>query len=153
MPQEITDNNLHQRQIKLGVITISFELAYSPKECSECKACMLKCSFVRENEYNLKLARLNISGKWPDEPKLTICRQCAVAKCIAVCPTGALAVRDGIVILDENLCTQCGACIDACPFDAVHEFRNRIIKCDTCDGTYPCTTVCSTLALRKRGEK
>ncbi|NLC63390.1 MAG: 4Fe-4S binding protein [Thermoanaerobacterales bacterium] len=116
---------------------------------------MLRCSFEKEREYNLKLARLTIKGKWPDEPKLTICRQCAKAKCVEACKTGALTQRDGIIKMDESLCIRCWACIDACPFDAIHEFRDKIIKCDTCDGTYPCTTVCSTSALtiRQRGER
>lgn len=40
-------------------------------------------------------------------------------KCIRVCPTEALRVRNGKVRLIEELCIDCGACVEACPSDAI----------------------------------
>lgn len=38
--------------------------------------------------------------------------------CIAACPYGAIAVKDGIAVLLEN-CTFCGACASECPVEAI----------------------------------
>lgn len=45
-----------------------------------------------------------------------LCTQCE--ECVAVCPSGAIALVDQIVI-DVNLCTFCCACIKACPVVAL----------------------------------
>ena len=36
-------------------------------------------------------------------------------KCVSVCPTGAIAMRDGCVVYDARKCVLCDACIKACP--------------------------------------
>lgn len=35
--------------------------------------------------------------------------------CVKVCNFGAISVRDGIAVVDEERCTACKACINACP--------------------------------------
>jgi iron only hydrogenase large subunit-like protein len=40
-------------------------------------------------------------------------------KCMRVCPTEALRVRGGKVQIIEELCIDCGACVDACPSRAI----------------------------------
>lgn len=40
-------------------------------------------------------------------------------KCVRVCPTEALRVRNGKVRLDADRCIDCGDCIRACPFKAI----------------------------------
>ena len=46
------------------------------------------------------------------------CMHCSDAGCILVCPTGALYKHSqGMVLYDESLCSGCGYCIEACPFD------------------------------------
>jgi len=35
--------------------------------------------------------------------------------CARVCPTGAIAIRDGLAVVDPALCISCGACVKACP--------------------------------------
>lgn len=39
--------------------------------------------------------------------------------CEGACPEGAIQVRDGRVILDRSRCVTCGACVAACPREAV----------------------------------
>ncbi|MGE5587737.1 MAG: FAD-binding protein [Clostridia bacterium] len=38
--------------------------------------------------------------------------------CVASCPYGAIAVKDGVAVLLDN-CIQCGACAGACPAEAL----------------------------------
>ena len=56
------------------------------------------------------------------------CLHCDNAPCVTVCPTGASwkRSRDGIVLVDEDLCIGCGPlCAWACPYGA------REMDCDT----------------------
>jgi molybdopterin-containing oxidoreductase family iron-sulfur binding subunit len=48
------------------------------------------------------------------------CFHCADPPCLPVCPTSALVKRpDGIVEIIDDLCTGCGECVTACPYDAI----------------------------------
>jgi Na+-translocating ferredoxin:NAD+ oxidoreductase RNF subunit RnfB/protein-tyrosine-phosphatase len=47
-------------------------------------------------------------------------------KCVRVCPTEALRVRDGVVKLDSNRCVDCGKCVAACPFGAIQTVADDI---------------------------
>ncbi|MDY6915100.1 MAG: 4Fe-4S binding protein, partial [Candidatus Cloacimonadota bacterium] len=40
-------------------------------------------------------------------------------KCVRVCPTEALRVRNGKVQLDSSRCVDCGKCVRACRFNAI----------------------------------
>ncbi len=39
--------------------------------------------------------------------------------CVEVCPVEAITLVDGKARIDEELCTGCGACVDACPEGAI----------------------------------
>jgi len=45
------------------------------------------------------------------------CRGCG--RCVERCPTGALSLEGGKVILDEGRCIGCGECIALCPYKAI----------------------------------
>lgn len=68
------------------------------------------------------------------------CMHCTDAACVRVCPTGALYYHpDGFVAIDKGKCTDCGYCIEFCPFDVPRLDTNRasglggrIDKCTLC---------------------
>ncbi len=35
--------------------------------------------------------------------------------CASVCPFGAISVKNGVAVVDEDLCQACGKCIKSCP--------------------------------------
>lgn len=41
------------------------------------------------------------------------------ARCVKVCPEGALTVVNGIAVVDHTLCDLDGICIPACPHHAI----------------------------------
>ena len=49
-----------------------------------------------------------------DWSKCTDCGECA-----NVCPTGALTMSEGKLVVKEELCNLCRQCVQACPYDAV----------------------------------
>ncbi|MBN1542948.1 electron transfer flavoprotein subunit alpha [candidate division KSB1 bacterium] len=44
--------------------------------------------------------------------------------CIPVCPFGALEMVDGVVRVEETVCTLCGACVEHCPVEALELIRH-----------------------------
>lgn len=47
-----------------------------------------------------------------------LCTGCS--SCIRACPTAALRIRDGKVILSDNKCVDCGECMRTCPSRAIY---------------------------------
>ncbi|MFC1887751.1 [Fe-Fe] hydrogenase large subunit C-terminal domain-containing protein [Candidatus Cloacimonadota bacterium] len=47
-------------------------------------------------------------------------------KCVKVCPTEALRVREGKVKFDKNRCIDCWNCIIACDFDAIRSISDDL---------------------------
>lgn len=143
------------------------KVKFNPDKCLACKTCELQCAITHTNTNNINDtvwivpqpgSRLKIiveNGK----PKILRCMQCKKPKCIEVCESKALHLENGIVALDENKCTGCWNCIEACTFKAI--FKNEIlgiaIKCDLCKGKeeLACIASCPTNALTilmKEGE-
>lgn len=51
-------------------------------------------------------------------------------------------------VIDYNLCTHCGLCIDYCRFNAISNFNNKISIIETmCDGCKLCSRICPVKAI------
>jgi ferredoxin len=51
-------------------------------------------------------------------------------RCVAVCPHGALQLKDQWVEIDKARCTGCGLCLGACPADAITFPSNSMAELD-----------------------
>lgn len=94
------------------------------RRCIGCQACVVACkaenatppgvlwSWVLEKE----------EGKYPTPRKTflpMLCNHCKDPACKHVCPSGATTQReDGVVLVDQDKCVGCRACITACPYQA-----------------------------------
>jgi ferredoxin len=100
---------------------------------------------------NVKIARVRIAKQWPDHPGLNICHhwRCDSLACIDSCSPEDLELEDGVLFIDASLCTGCGECVPACPYDAIHmnELDWIAVACDLCGGAPACAPVCPTDAL------
>ena len=47
------------------------------------------------------------------------CRHCEDAPCAKGCPINAIKNEDNSIIIDEEICIGCKACVVACPFGAI----------------------------------
>ena len=122
--------------------------------CRGCDVCTLACSLYHEGECNPSLARLSVRKDMAlYEFHVQFCQHCDPAECMLACPVDAIQLDDrDVAIIDEDLCIQCEACRDACPFDAIiyHEAQDRYLKCDLCSDREEgplCVQVCPVGAL------
>ena len=137
-------------QRKAGT-AIKKRLTVVPERCSGCRLCEVVCSLVRFGVNNPKKSCLRVMVPYP-HPVIRmpiICHQCREPKCAENCPTDAIEVRDGIVVIDEEKCVSCNQCVISCPFGAIftHEDMDTPFKCDQCGGDPECVKICPKRAL------
>jgi formate dehydrogenase iron-sulfur subunit len=86
-----------------------------------------------------------------------VCKHCARAACLDVCPTGALFRTEfGTVVVQPDICNGCGYCVVACPFGVIdrRERDGRAWKCTLCydrlrGGLEPaCAQACPTDSIQ-----
>lgn len=146
-------------------------LVYDSKKCAGCVTCMLSCSLVHEGRESLSLARIQIAqnsfGRFPDDLKMAVCRQCVVPVCVQNCPTGAAFVdtaNGNVRRIDQQKCIGCKTCIWSCPQQpnrtVWNPSLNKSQKCDLCldtpywnekggpGGKQACVEACPMKALK-----
>ena len=121
-------------------------------KCVGCRLCEMVCSLVKEHECSTTKSRIRIIRDEEFGNNLvSLCIQCADAHCLESCAQGALSrvSETGVVLVDDELCNGCEACILACPISAISldGEKNVVFKCDLCGGDPECIKVCSREAL------
>ena len=124
-------------------------------KCYGCMACVVACAA----ETNVPLGSFRT---WiehlvkPDGTRIFVpkqCNHCDDPPCVPPCPTGATyRTADGLVLVNDELCIGCGACVKACPYGAryMNPVKGVADKCTFCDhrlaaGLLPaCVEVCPT---------
>ncbi|MBM4763514.1 4Fe-4S dicluster domain-containing protein [Bacillus sp. B15-48] len=123
--------------------------------CIGCHACSIACLNENSQSSNKSYRRVNLINQ---EHFLSVsCNHCDSPECFRVCPNSAFTKRqDGIVELNNNLCTGCGICMSACPYGAI-QYNPKIRKVEKCNmchsqqqiGAFPaCVQACTTSALQ-----
>jgi len=120
------------------------------EKCSGCRLCEMVCSFRHERKFSPKLSRIVVIKE--DKHGLdypVLCHQCDPCPSVAACPQRALTRTElGIIHVDKEACTGCGACVDTCTFNAVGlNGSSKPIICDLCGGEPACVEKCPTAAL------
>lgn len=100
--------------------------------CIGCGACTIACKTENATPGDVWYAPVfeEEVGEYPDtrmEFLPTLCNHCEDAPCIKACPTVALSRRDdGIVLVDDDACIGSRACMNACPYGALHLFTGLL---------------------------
>jgi len=143
-------------------------LLYDSSKCIRCRACETACRRWNKLPPESKPLELsttswtvvksiehNTNGKKEQLFLKRQCMHCTEASCVAVCPTGAAAHHGEFVEFDQKVCTGCGYCIEACPFDVPHREppMGTARKCTLCIDRLTqglktaCTDVCPVGAI------
>ena len=67
--------------------------------------------------------------------------------CVAACPFGAITMRDGLPVIDEERCTACGKCVSVCPHQLIeiHPVSHSVfVKCKSKDLGKIVNKICDT---------
>jgi len=150
-------------------------ILYDATRCTACRGCQVACKQWNENDEYIPTVENGVpaknTGSYENPPDLSpstwlkmefrevetdgnlrwlftrrACMHCTDAGCVKVCPSGAL-YHDalGFVGYNKDLCTGCGYCIEACPFDVPRYTSNvltGIARMDKC-------TFCTTAGLNR----
>jgi Fe-S-cluster-containing dehydrogenase component len=125
-------------------------------KCYGCYACVAACA--AENNVPIGVFRTWVERYFTKGGTVIFvpkqCNHCENAPCVKVCPTGATYKRteDGLVLVNDELCIGCGACIQACPYGArfFNPVKGVVDKCTFCEhriyqGKLPaCVEACPT---------
>lgn len=124
-------------------------------KCYGCMACVAACA--SENNVPIGSFRTWIERHVVGDGVIVFvpkqCNHCDNPPCVKPCPTGATFKRDdGLVLVNDDLCIGCGACIQACPYGARYSnpIKGVADKCTFCDhriyqGLLPaCVEACPT---------
>ena len=118
-----------------------YELKIDEAACWGCKTCEVACKQEFNLEAGIRLIIVTEEGPAANQHRpefiyrVNLCRHCDEPPCESVCPEEAIEKRkDGIVVLDEALCSGCGLCLDACPYGAIvfDDQAGQARKCNLC---------------------
>lgn len=100
-------------------------MAVDLKRCVGCQSCTVACKAENGTPPGVFWTRVisKEEGAYPFAYTVFMplrCNHCSEPPCVPVCPTGASHKRrkDGIVLVDQDLCVGCHSCVVACPYQA-----------------------------------
>jgi len=133
--------------------------------CVRCYSCEIACrqenQLVSESKSRwcrvFSIGPRKVDGELHMDFVPVLCLQCEDPTCAYFCPMEAISKReDGIVVIDEGVCTGCRQCQYGCPYGVMqfNEITQKAGKCNLClsrteDGIEPsCVQHCIGGALR-----
>lgn len=124
-----------------------------PEKCTGCCLCAAVCSARLVKEFNPSKSAVYVESLLPEKLVIRpyVCIQCDEHPCVESCPVEAI-VDDkglGIYVVDKELCTGCGACVEVCPYNGLRldPVEKYAIKCDMCEGKPRCAEICPEVTL------
>ena len=94
------------------------------QKCTGCNSCTVACRAEQGTPAGVhfhKVIKYEF-GKYPNAKMKFLpmpCMHCQDPPCQKVCPTGATFIHpEGLVLIDENKCIGCRACMVACPYES-----------------------------------
>lgn len=121
--------------------TVQYGMLIELSSCVGCNACVVAC----KQENDLPVGKYNTwieswdSGDYPNVKRANLpklCNHCGdEAPCLLACPTGATHLGEGgMVLISEDECIGCKACMAACPYQArwLNDETDTVEKCTFC---------------------
>ncbi|HID79491.1 MAG TPA: 4Fe-4S dicluster domain-containing protein, partial [Aquificales bacterium] len=104
--------------------------------CVGCNACMAACAQENQSPYWAKKWRTKVDqaevGVGDNVGRIffpRLCMHCQNTPCYYACPTGATyKTPEGVVMVNQDLCIGCEACVIACPYDARYRYESEDVE-------------------------
>ncbi|MBC8417942.1 MAG: 4Fe-4S dicluster domain-containing protein [Desulfobacterales bacterium] len=132
---------------------MGMRIAFTEELCTNCHLCAMFCSlaFTKNGifEFRPSISRIRVIENEDDTKYVAhVCLQCESPACVDACPVEAIAKdpESGLVMIDEDECTECEMCIEACEFDCLFMVDGITVKCEVCDDPL-CVRACAVKAL------
>ncbi len=127
-------------------------ITHNASVCIGCAECMMACAKVKAGDAELlDRSRIKIVAAGDNKFEAALCRQCADAKCVMTCPSGALSknLANGVVDWNADICVNCLLCTAGCAYGGItyEASVGHVAKCDTCGGDPACVKACKSGAL------
>ena len=124
-----------------GRLMKKYALIIDHEACWGCKTCEVACKQENHSPEGVRL--IFVTEETPQAVgdglelvfQVNFCRHCDDPPCVDACPEELISKReDGIVVMDDEACTGCKLCIEACPYHAIafDEGKNIAKKCNLC---------------------
>lgn len=112
-------------------------------KCVGCRACMNSCKFENNTTLDLMVnyrwVLFREKGTYPEVKREFFplaCNHCNRPACLRACPKKAISKResDGIVLINQDKCVGCQACVMACPYGVpqYNRITRKVEKCTFC---------------------
>ena len=120
---------------------MEYALIIDTANCCGCTACEVACKQEHGIAVGTRWIRVSPpeikknAGKAQLRYEISHCIHCSQPACRDACPVQAITKRkDGIVLVDEQLCTGCRLCLEACPLGVMQfdESKGLASKCNLC---------------------
>lgn len=127
-------------------------IEFHPEKCIACDLCSGACSLNKLGRVQPAGACIHISrdpAEYLGAMRCSVCDMSHDQVCVDSCPQEALVYDEaaGVVRFVQELCTDCGNCLEACPHVHVDAVTRTIMICDLCDGDPLCVKWCPEGAL------
>lgn len=116
------------------------------EKCIGCSICEFVCSAVKWKSTNPMLSLIRVINLEPIGSMAITCRLCENPPCVKACSRKALKQDEvtGVIKINEDKCTGCGWCVNACDFGAISlpPEKGVVMICDLCGGDPECIKYC-----------
>ena len=88
------------------------------RKCKDCGMCILECprNIIKRVPYEAKV-QIKCSSHVPGKQTRLVCKvgRIGCGICVKNCESGAIYLENDCAVIDNEKCTECGACVEKCP--------------------------------------